>query len=108
MRPPFSISMFFIIMILIFRAIVPSVRRLRLRLRLGGRGIGRLRISLGHAVVFFSFCAAPLTLSAGESWETALARMPLGAQPAELNRTNCVPLLLRGFQPPAPFKAMFF
>src|ERR1043166_1612532 len=106
MRPPFSLLMLFIIMILIFRAIVPSVRRLRLRL--GGRGIGGLRISLGHAVVFFSFCAAPLTLSAGESCETALARMPLGAQPAELNRTNCVPILLRAFQSNDTVKALIF
>ena len=34
--------------------------------------------------------------------------MPLGAQPAELNRTNCVPLLLRAFQSNDTVKGLIF
>jgi len=41
---------------------------------------------------------ASATVLAQETWQDALSRMPLGAGVAELNRTNCVPLMLNAFQ----------
>jgi hypothetical protein len=46
--------------------------------------------------------------SAGESWQEALARMPLAAGVMELNRTNCVPLMLDAFQSNGVVKALIF
>jgi hypothetical protein len=45
---------------------------------------------------------------AGESWQDALARMPLTAGVTELNRTNCVPLMLNAFQSNSVVKALIF
>jgi hypothetical protein len=59
-------------------------------------------------LLLFACLAAPPAECAAESWETALARMPLGAQPTELNRTNCVPLMLRAFQSNDTVKALIF
>lgn len=52
----------------------------------------RMRIFLG-----VWFCFARLAVAAEESWQDALAQMPLGANVAQLNRTNCVEILLRAF-----------
>ena len=46
--------------------------------------------------------------SASESWRDALGRMPLGAGATELNRTNCVPLMLDAFQSNDVVKALIF
>lgn len=43
---------------------------------------------------------------AAESWQAALAGMPLDVNAAELNRTNCIPLLLNAFQSNAVVKAI--
>jgi len=45
---------------------------------------------------------------AEESWQEALGRMPLGAGVTELNRTNCVPLMLDAFQSNSVVKALIF
>jgi hypothetical protein len=45
---------------------------------------------------------------AGEPWQDALGRMPLTAGVAELNRTNCVPLMLDAFQSNGVVKALIF
>jgi hypothetical protein len=52
--------------------------------------------------------AASQGASAGEPWQDALGRMPLGAGVTELNRTNCVPLLLNAFQSNGVVKALIF
>ncbi len=52
--------------------------------------------------------AATLTAIAGEPWQNALSRMPLGADVTELNRTNCVPLMLDAFQSNGVVKALIF
>ena len=44
----------------------------------------------------------------GESWEAAFARMPLGTNVSELNRSNCVPLLLRAFLRNKAVKGLVF
>ena len=46
--------------------------------------------------------------SASESWRDALGRMPLGAGATELNRTNCVPLMLDAFRSNDVVKALIF
>ena len=48
---------------------------------------------------------------AGEPWQDALARMPLGVPQSaviKLNRTNCVPLMLDAFQSNGVVKALIF
>lgn len=52
--------------------------------------------------------AAGATALAEETWQTALSRMPLGANVTELNRTNCVSLVLNAFQSNAVVKALIF
>ena len=47
-------------------------------------------------------------LSAAETWPAALARMPLGAPFAQLNRTNCVAVMLNAFQSNTVVKALVF
>ena len=56
-------------------------------------------------------CTASQGVSAGEPWQDALARMPLGVPQSgviELNRTNCVPLMLDAFQSNGVVKALIF
>lgn len=53
-------------------------------------------------------CAASQGASAGEPWQDALERMPLGVSVAELDRTNCVPLMLDAFQSNGVVKALVF
>ncbi len=56
--------------------------------------------------LFFGFLT--LGTSAAESWPAALEQMPLGTTVPELNRTNCVPLLLNAFQSNDLVKALIF
>jgi hypothetical protein len=53
----------------------------------------------------FGFCAK---VFAGETWQDALSKMPLNANVSELNRTNCVPLMLNAFQSNGVVKALIF
>lgn len=50
----------------------------------------------------------PASAQAAEPWQEALAAMPLGTAPAELNRTNCVQTLLAAFRSNAVVKAIVF
>jgi hypothetical protein len=43
-----------------------------------------------------------------ETWQTALSRMSLGTNVTQLNRTNCVGILLRAFQSNDVVKALIF
>jgi hypothetical protein len=47
-------------------------------------------------------------MGASEPWEAALARMPLKTGVRQLNRTNCVELMLAAFQSNAVAKALIF
>jgi len=51
---------------------------------------------------------SPLALGAAESWQEALSRMPLGTNVTQLNRTNCVGIMLNAFQSNNIVKAMIF
>ncbi|HOX57062.1 MAG TPA: hypothetical protein P5205_00240 [Candidatus Paceibacterota bacterium] len=53
-------------------------------------------------------CLAPLTPGVAETWPSALSRMPLGTNVAQLNRTNCVGLMLRALQSNDVVKALIF
>jgi len=52
--------------------------------------------------------AASATAFADDNWQGALSQMPLGANVMELNRTNCVPLMLGAFQSNGVVKALVF
>jgi len=43
-----------------------------------------------------------------ETWQSALAQMPLGPNVAELNRSNCVNVMLSAFQSSVTVKALIF
>ena len=43
-----------------------------------------------------------------ETWQAALARMPLGVSVRQLNRTNCIDLMLPAFQSNQTVKALIF
>ena len=53
-------------------------------------------------------CLAQFALHAAETWPDALSRMPLGSNATQLNRTNCVSLMLRAFQSNDVVKALIF
>lgn len=48
------------------------------------------------------------SIRAGETWQAALAQMPLGTNITELNRSNCVSLILNAFQSNTVVKALIF
>src|ERR1700685_2819398 len=45
---------------------------------------------------------------ADDNWQSALSKMPLGTNVTELNRMNCVPLMLNAFQSNNVVKALIF
>lgn len=49
-----------------------------------------------------------LRASANDTWQSALAKMPLGAPVADLDRANCIPLILNAFQSNNVVKALIF
>ena len=55
-----------------------------------------------------SFCLIHGVLCAEESWHSALSRMPLGGNVAQLTRTNCVDTLWHAFQSNGVVKAIVF
>jgi hypothetical protein len=65
-------------------------------------------VSVGRRIVFLTLCLAPLTLGAAETWQSALSRMPLGTNVAQLNRTNCVSIMLGAFQSNNVVKGLIF
>ena len=55
-----------------------------------------------------SLCLLPLARCAAETWQAALDRMPLGTNVTQLNRTNCVGIMLRAFRSNDVVKALVF
>jgi len=53
-------------------------------------------------------CLFQFAVSAAETWQAALSRMPLGTNVPQLNRTNCVGIMLRAFQSNDVVKALVF
>jgi hypothetical protein len=60
------------------------------------------------ALALFTAFLFALPGLASEPWQAALAKMPLREPASELNRTNCVSLMLRAFQPDPLVKALIF
>jgi len=54
------------------------------------------------------FCLLPLACRAAETWHSALARMPLRPTVTQLNRTNCVGILLSALRSNDVVKALIF
>jgi hypothetical protein len=63
---------------------------------------------MARRVLCLSVCLLQFALGAAETWPAALGRMPLGTNVTELNRTNCVGILLRAFQSNDVVKALVF
>ena len=61
-----------------------------------------------HCLLIAGFLLTIVAVAAAETWPSTLSRMPLGAGVRSLNRTNCAPLLLGGFQSNATIKALIF
>lgn len=62
-------------------------------------------------VIRFAFLIGALSAGVNlfaDDWQSALSKMPLASAPTELNRSNCVPLLLNSFQSNAVVKAFIF
>lgn len=60
-------------------------------------------------VLLLLLCLAPFAARpADEDWQAALANMPLRTNVTDLNRSNCVPLMLRAFQSNSVVKALIF
>jgi len=55
-----------------------------------------------------SLCFLSLVCRAAETWQSALARMPLGTNVTQLNGTNCVGIMLGAFQSNNVVKALIF
>ncbi len=64
-------------------------------------------LSVVLRILLFWLCLAQAALAA-ESWQSALSRMPLGTNVTQLNRTNCVGIMLHGFQSNDVVKALVF
>jgi hypothetical protein len=71
----------------------------------------RLRAGVCRLVLLmlaFIFAVRAWPSNGAEPWQEALAAMPLGSAPAELNRFNCVQTLLAAFQSNSVVKAIVF
>ena len=63
---------------------------------------------IARYVIGVTVCLAQLSANCAEPWQGALEGMPLGAKVAELNRTNCVAIMLAAFQSNEVVKALIF
>jgi len=75
----------------------PVQQRLTTADRGGGWRLAMVLLWLGHSA-----------LCGQESWPAALGRMPLGTNVTQLDRFNCVPLLLGAFRSDPVVKALVF
>jgi hypothetical protein len=65
-------------------------------------------MKFARAIIGLLIFAFSLRTRAQEPWQSALAKMPLVTNVAELNRTNCVDITLRSFQSNDVVKALVF
>ena len=68
----------------------------------------RARPAFGYPLFFILYLLLAIPLPALEPWQPALARMPLGTNVLELNRFNCVGVMLNAFQSNDVVKALVF
>jgi hypothetical protein len=74
---------------------------LKARPRSAASGLRRL-----FTLIVFTICGP--VLYGADTWQAALAQMPLRTEARELNRTNCVEILLGAFQSNEVVKALVF
>ena len=72
--------------------------------RIGEFALSRMMRLLCGLIV----CLMPLAGRAGESWQSELERMPLGTNVTQLNRTNCLGIMLGALQSNNVVKALIF
>jgi hypothetical protein len=65
-------------------------------------------VTMPRCILCLSVCLLQFALNAAETWPAALSRMPLGTNVTQLNRTNCVGIMLRAFQSNDVVKALVF
>ena len=63
---------------------------------------------MARCVICAAVCLARFSANSAEPWQSALEGMPLGAKVTELNRTNCVAIMLTAFQSNDVVKALIF
>jgi hypothetical protein len=63
-------------------------------------------MKIGRSFILLAWLVT--TALAGENWQSKLSAMALGTNVTELNRTNCVPLMLNAFQSNGVVKALVF
>ncbi|EEF61506.1 hypothetical protein [Pedosphaera parvula] len=61
-----------------------------------------------HKFLVLLLFILPSLRGVAESWQDALSRMPLSTDTTQLNRTNCVQVMLNSFQSNATVKALIF
>ena len=61
-----------------------------------------------RTILFILMLTGVTAFAADGGWQSALARMPLDTQVTELNRTNCVDIMLRAFQSNDTVKVLIF
>ncbi len=61
-----------------------------------------------RCTIILCLCAANCAAGAVEDWQTALDGMPLGTNVTQLNRSNCVAIMLRALQSNNVVKALIF
>jgi hypothetical protein len=65
-------------------------------------------MKLVHFAFLIGVLSVGANLFADDSWQSAFSQMPLRSVPKELNRSNCVPLILNSFQSNGVVKALIF
>jgi hypothetical protein len=65
-------------------------------------------VTILRRLLCLSVCLVQFALNAAETWESALGQMPLGPNATQLNRTNCIGIMLRALQSNNVVKALVF
>jgi hypothetical protein len=69
---------------------------------------GPIILLVVRKLLLLIICFVPSLLCAAETWQEALGHMPLSTNVTQLNRTNCVQLMLNSFQSNETVKALIF
>jgi hypothetical protein len=72
------------------------------------REIGGIDVENGPTAIVTPLNANRQSAIGNPPWLAALGRMPLGAHVTELDRTNCIPVMLNAFESNAVVKALIF
>ena len=76
--------------------------------RANSRESGSIVLLIVRKLLLIVIGLLPSLLDAAEQWQEALSQMPLKTNVTQLNRTNCVQLMLSSFQSNRTVKALIF